>query len=646
MKDRLLKRLLPLFAAVFMLFAAIIIATVGVSYADSYVDEESGKTNIDTNWWFEDIDVEIDVRRDKTLSVTETMRVGFIEGNKNTGIIRDIQRISQTTRIVDGEEKKGMEYLAQISDVSVTLNGQPAKVTQSLYEQGQFHSVKMQLPDGKYFPATDQTDKETLDATLNTFVLKYVYDMSDDKAEGFDDFTFDVLGYAMDYTRRFHAKITFPDAVNADKVSFRTNKKKPFVPDVEDGESVSVSENVVELTARPNKEHVGYTVQVLFDDGYFSVTKTVFWYYFLFLAAAAAAIVCGGLLVMRFSSNNVVETVEFYPPKDMRALRFAAVWRGKVNGKDLAAVVAQWADEGYVRIYKDGDKHLIVRKLKDMSDDVPNNEREYFDTMFAKSSEFHTRSVDSKRDVKLSKKFQSMQTFAEEPPTVHKRSKLAYVGIAACMVLPFVALFIYYCIVCQNALPLFFLIFIAAGTMPGMVQAQEKSTPLMYIFPLMFTAMPMFAFIFIFYMPLYDYAGLIFIAPIWYAILLILSHFMNKKADYVLSDYGKMLGFKRFLLTAELSRIEMLFEEDPDYFSHIIPYCLIMGIGKKVEKRFAALNISAPEWSDGIGLGAFSHFSHTLATSSGMGSSGGGGGGGGHGGSSGGGGGGGGSRGC
>ena len=121
---------------------------------------------------------------------------------------------------------------------------------------------------------------------------------------------------------------------------------------------------------------------------------------------------------------------------------------------------------------------------------------------------------------------------------------------------------------------------------------------------------------------------------------------MNKKADYVLSDYGKMLGFKRFLLTAELSRIEMLFEEDPDYFSHIIPYCLIMGIGKKVEKRFAALNISAPEWSDGIGLGAFSHFSHTLATSSGMGSSGGGGGGGGHGGSSGGGGGGGGSRGC
>lgn len=125
--------------------------------ADSYYDEESNKTIIDTNWWFEDISVEIDVRKDKTFAVTETMRIGFINGGKNTGIIRDIQRISRTTRVIDGRQVTGERYLAELSDMSFTINGAPAKVTESLYNQGQFFSVKMQKPDLSYFPATDQS---------------------------------------------------------------------------------------------------------------------------------------------------------------------------------------------------------------------------------------------------------------------------------------------------------------------------------------------------------------------------------------------------------------------------------------------------------------------------------------------------------
>ncbi len=107
-------------------------------------------------------------------------------------------------------------------------------------------------------------------------------------------------------------------------------------------------------------------------------------------------------------------------------------------------------------------------------------------------------------------------------------------------------------------------------------------------------------------------------------------------------EYAQMLGFKRFLLTAELPRLEKMLDDDPEYYYHIIPYCLIMGIGEKVEKRFAPLGVAAPEWTGGISLGAFSSFTHSLSSSSGGGSSGGGG----SGGSSGGGGGGGGSRGC
>lgn len=639
MKSKLLKFIAPI-ASLILLVLIMASGTVTAAYAESHVDED-GTTMIDTNWWFENVDVKIDVRTDKTLAVTETMKIGYIRGGENTGIIRDIQRVSQTTRIVGGERIKGSEYIANLSDVEVTINGSAAKVTRSLYEQGQFHSIKMQLPDGAYFPATDQSDP----STLNTFVLSYVYDMGDDKVKGFDDFTFDVLGYAMDYTRSFHALITFPTQIEADSVSLRTNGMRPFEPDADSGESVTVDGNVVEVYAKPCKEKVGYTVQVLFDDGYFSVKHRIIWYYFVFLALALASMVIGAVIFLKFSTGKPVEQVEFYPPENFkRALRFSALWNGTVKGKDIAAVITQWADEGVVEIFPDGKKDLIVCKKKDLSEDASKAERAYFNTMFKHGSEFSTRAQILSSDTRLSRAYESLKSEAETPRTLHKNINKAHIALVACMIFPFYALFIYYCILCSNALPLFFLLFITAGALPGAVQARERTTIIMYIFPIAFTAMPLFAFGMIFYIPLYDYAKLIFIAPLWYAVLYILSHFLRRRATEYERDYGRMIGFKNFLLYAELDRIEAMFESDPEYFSHVIPFCLIMGISDKVEKRFESLGFEMPAWSNGISAAAFSGFSHSLASSSGGGSSGGGGGG--HGGSSGGGGGGGGSRGC
>ena len=71
----------------------------------------------DTNYWFEEARVEIDVNKDKTFSVAEKYKVGFQKGGINTGFIRDIQRISKTTSIVDGKKKSGKKYLAKISDI-------------------------------------------------------------------------------------------------------------------------------------------------------------------------------------------------------------------------------------------------------------------------------------------------------------------------------------------------------------------------------------------------------------------------------------------------------------------------------------------------------------------------------------------------
>ncbi|MDE6412266.1 MAG: DUF2207 domain-containing protein, partial [Clostridia bacterium] len=181
----------------------------------------------DTNYWFEEIQVSIDVNEDKTFRVSEQYKVGFQKSGVNTGFIRDIQRISQTTRVVDGVKKSGQQYLAGLSDVNVTIDGKPAKVTQSYYDAGQFFSVKMQKQDESYFEATDTENK----TGFHDFALSYVYDMSDDKISGYDDFTFDVLGYAMALTKKFSATVKFPTEIDSSFVSVRTNEKAAWTPD-------------------------------------------------------------------------------------------------------------------------------------------------------------------------------------------------------------------------------------------------------------------------------------------------------------------------------------------------------------------------------------------------------------------------------
>lgn len=610
---------------------------------------------------FTSIDTVIDVRENKTLAVTETLTA--VWSQRKTSLIRDIQRISKTTRIIDGKKYSGENYFAKISDISATLNG--SECTAVLIGKGDdlylsdFFSVEMYASDGAKL--------ET--GVPYTFVLNYVYDMSDDKYSGFDDFTFDILGYEMNDTDSFHAKVSFPEGTRLEDagVTVRENLSSDWNPDGVLEEYVKVSENSVEVNAHNRTK--GLTLQVILPEGTFTVKNETVWYYWILLFLSLGAVVAVVVLTIKNFPQRPVQTVEFYPPEELSVMEFSAITHKKARSKDVAALVLKWADLGLITVEKDGPADLILRvnaeaeadkilacKEKVYSDGKTYfsnaEEKNYFCTLFPKGaeSEFSTFQFKvagyaaHKKLYEVSKALEKQGNDLKVMQPTNARKLIPFLGL-----LPAAFIMIYHCILLEEFVPVFFLIFLAAGTFAGTTGITDEGkllTPLILIFPVMFFAMPYFAFLSIFAMPRYDYARILYIAPAIYAVcMLVIPFIIGRRTEKANKLYGRILGFKNFLLKAELPRIELMFEENPDYFSDILPWCYILGISKKVRKRLAVLKaINVPRViQDDINLTTFGACM-VYCSRAGAPRSSGGGGGGGFGGSSGGGGGGGGSR--
>ncbi|ASS38100.1 DUF2207 domain-containing protein [Mogibacterium pumilum] len=74
------------------------------------------------------------------------------------------------------------------------------------------------------------------------------------------------------------------------------------------------------------------------------------------------------------------------------------------------------------------------------------------------------------------------------------------------------------------------------------------------------------------------------------AIPFLLSN-MQSRTEYNRKIYGEILGFKEFIETAELDRINELVESDPSYFYNVLPYAYVLGLTDKWIHKFNTIKI-------------------------------------------------------
>ena len=73
----------------------------------------------------------------------------------------------------------------------------------------------------------------------------------------------------------------------------------------------------------------------------------------------------------------------------------------------------------------------------------------------------------------------------------------------------------------------------------------------------------------------------------------------NERNDEGLTLYGRILGFKSFIETAEKERLQMLVEQNPQYFYDLLPYAYVLGVSDVWIKNFETIMMPAPEWYHG-----------------------------------------------
>lgn len=96
------------------------------------------------------------------------------------------------------------------------------------------------------------------------------------------------------------------------------------------------------------------------------------------------------------------------------------------------------------------------------------------------------------------------------------------------------------------------------------------------------------------------------------AVLMLFVKIMPKRTPFGNEMLGKLRGFKRFLETAEKTKLEALVNENPEYFYNILPYTYALGVSKVWMNQFENIAVQAPDWYDGYSTFSIHEFNHFM----------------------------------
>ena len=579
-------------------------------------------------------DVNLFVNENNTMEISEKIGVYF-NVNKH-GIFRKIPLRNKVTRL-DGTTSNNR---AKISDINVSDN-------YSLYNENGYKVIKIGDED------------QTLTGQKN-YSISYLYNLGKDTGKDYDELYFNLIGNEWDTNiSNVTFTITMPKEFDASKLGFSSGEiGSTDSSDV----TFDVNENVItgRLNSTLNPKE-GLTVRLELPEGYFiGASNNLDLMMLLAIILPILFVLIAYLLWRKFGKDDqVIETIEFYPPEGFNSLEVGFLYKGKAESQDVTSLLIYLANKGYIKITETEEKSLFSKtkgfkiiKLKEY-DGNNINEQLFLNglfncnridfSLFAKKEKTTDNSINEVTSTDLYDNFYRTTTkILYNVNNKENKNKIFEKSASSKTIFIILMIMITYCLI--TIPPIFNYgdpsVIIVALLFPGigftfMFKMLFGGTETIYVngkakrssigtklFGLLwgglFGGIP---WIFMVLPALLEepiYLGIYALGTLCVLGMSICLNYLPKRTPYGNEILGKLKGFKNFLETAEKDKLEAMVTQDPSYFYNILPYTYVLGVSDKWIKKFETISLQAPSWYDsptGFNVNSFGTFMNNTMTS-------------------------------
>ncbi len=643
------------------ILAIILFVIVIVPNKVSAISSSSGYTITSYN-------IDMVVNEDNTFDITETITAYFTTSKH--GIYRRIPLKNNVTR-TDGTKSNNR---AKISNISVSEN-------YTTSNESRYKVIKI-------------GDSNKTITGSHTYTIKYTYNIGKDPLKDTDELYFNLIGDEWDTSiSNVTFKITMPKSFDKSLLGFSSGATGSA-----NGSNVSytVSGNIITGFLNSTlSSGQALTVRLTLPEGYFvNESSNVDMYAVaVIIISLVCALIAYRLWAKYGKDDEVIETVEFYPPEGYNSAEVGFLYEGTAETPAVISLLIYLANEGYLKIEETEEQGIFkkskgfkITKIKEY-DGNNENEKIFFNGLFKSKNSVDmvkvreimkeakrngeklsfTQAIELATDTSEKTSVTASDLYDNFYTTLNKiksnlnskenKNKIfesSASGKGKWLILMMIVLFILITVkpIAEYSddgiasLP-FALLFpgigltILIGSLIGTIKMPKifgviwggmfGGVPwVMMVLPALIQN-PMYLIMYI--------VGIVCISTI-----MVFAKIIPKRTPYGNEILGKLRGFKRFLETAEKPQLESLVSQNPEYFYNILPYTYALGVSDVWVKQFETIALQAPDWYDSrndFDMNTFSSFmtstmssattamSSSPSSDSGGGSSGGGSGGGG-----------------
>jgi uncharacterized membrane protein YgcG len=373
----------------------------------------------------------------------------------------------------------------------------------------------------------------------------------------------------------------------------------------------------ITITAKDIPAHHGVTLQLELPQGYWQGApefgKISIFNMLMFLLGPVGAVI---LWYTYGRDKHMVKTLEFYPPDDLTPGEIGYLADGRADKEDVIANIVYLADKGYIEIEELDRKKFRFTAIREPGTEVPHYIRLIYEGLFPGEKNVRTTdqiassSTFGKKYLKAQESLAGM--FAGKKAIIRQDSRSARVFCAVSAIMPSAA-YISWSSANGDDLGTFGLVWAAIHILvstwllcsvydnfrgASKVKTVLKSVAAIWFFtigigilPVASDSMTLLAKSRAMMLTAYLVFGTLI--SMFFAVIAI------ARTDSYTDLLGRVLGFRDFIKTAELDKLNELVEEDPQYFYHIMPYAYVFGLSNKWIKNFEDLPVIAPDWYKG-----------------------------------------------